>query len=336
MNRRSKKVIKTLLISNIVCMVLILILVIILCVSCSNTTKKIADDSKSEQISKRFFTETFKTASGNTVIIENSMYTVRPGYTFFVDKGNLKLYADINPQDEGKKLVVNGKQFHMDKEMTDAAINDVFTLDFDLGEYVNSSGDIFIKYTGTGATIIDRRSHVALKFSGDLQLISSVVNTENGDTIDDGTISNIDVLDSSLSINVATEVENPAENAKPDILEGVVVDEYSDSENYNGTYVYDSLDEYLNSSYEKKKLCITAKYIESTSNSGTKYKDIHTGIEFYAFGAKYPYDSAVCNTVTITGTYRGNEKHFNGLQMGDEYPCFVIDSIRKPTTSEVR
>jgi hypothetical protein len=87
---------------------------------------------------------------------------------------------------------------------------------------------------------------------------------------------------------------------------------------------------------ERKSMTITAKYIESTSNSGTKYIDIQTGIEFYAFGRKFPYDPKECNTVTITGVYRGNEKNFNGLHMDDKYPCFVISNIRKPNASEVR
>lgn len=332
MTRREKRknYVKILLISNIVLFVLVIVLLISNIVSCS---KSITTDTESEEIKKNFHETSYSTSNGETVLIQDTEYEVKPGTTFYLDKGNLKLFLDVVPSKDGTTLTVTGREFHMDKELLDGAISGVFTLNMTTKQYENSNKDIFIEnYTGISLDIIDYRS-VSLKFSGTLNLISSIAGYDNQN--------NVPVDASNMaSVNIATavpdtqvsEADIPTKLADGDII----VNEYNENGNTSGIIADIDFEDSLIASNERKKFTITAKYIKSASNSGTLYKEIHSGKEFYAFGSKFPYNESECNTVTIIATYRGNEKHFNGLEMGDIYPCFVIDSIRKPTASEVQ
>ena len=322
--------------SNIILVLLCLILFIRVSIKDKQIRNKdISDANKVTQITEFEESKSFTTASGEKIILEDSDYVVRPGYTFYVDKGNMKLFADITPMDEGKVLSITAKEYHneqgYDVEMTDAAINDAFTLDLNTGEYYNTNNDMALKYDGLSATFTDKRN-VALKFSGTLQLIRSIATDGNSD---------ISALNPSdiVSYNVATEV--PSEQISSDGLDSLkssltgdlITDEY-----YEGAYPKagtSTFESDLTPANERSKMTITAKFIESTSNSGTKYQEVNSGILFYAFGQKYPYDPSNCNVVTMTAIYRGTEQHFNGLQMDNKYPCFVIDSIRKVTADEL-
>lgn len=335
MSRKTKFTI-FLIVSNLILILLCLILVLR---SCSRDGKKSSkEDSEHEvtQISEFKEINDFRTASGEKVTLEDSHYAVRPGYTFYLDKGSMKLFADITPMDEGKVLNISGKEYHdeqgYDVEMTDAKINDTFTLDLDTGEYTNNNEDIVIKYDGLTATFTDNRHSVALKFSGTLELIRSIA------TDGDSDISALNPAD-IVSYNVATEVPNQQVSVGDlDKLKSTTTGDLITDEYYEGAYPKagtTTFESDLTPANERSKMTITAKFIESTSNSGTKYQEVNSGIYFYAFGQKYPYNPSECNVVTLTGIYRGNEQHFNGLQMDNKYPCFVIDSIRKVIADEI-
>jgi hypothetical protein len=179
-----------------------------------------------------------------------------------------------------------------------------------------------IEYKGKYAVFTDRRTTVSLPFTGELVLVM-------GEDIDPS------YIESASVDNIATPIsENGEDTATTNTSVGEVkVDEYSESSSSTSVRNFNDI---LTPSNERQTFNITAKFVSSASNSGTKYQEIHTGTYFYAFGQSFPYDSNECDTVTISAVYRGNEKHFNGLEMGDEYPCFVINSIRKPSEEEVR
>lgn len=319
--------------------ILMLLCVILIFRSCSREKEYQHADSAGEVTQINEFKEVtdFETVKGQKVVLGDSKYTVRPGYTFYTDKGSMKLFVDITPADEGKVLRITGKEYHneqgYDVEMTDAAIDDTFILDLTTGEYVNTNQDMTVKYDGLTATFTDTR-RVALKFSGTLELIRSIYT--DGDS-DANQLNPSDIV----SYNAATEIP-PQQVSSGDIdkfkLSSETVGELKTDEYYTGPYPSSGTSEFasqLTPSNERKKITITAKYIQSTSNSGTKFQEIHSGIYFYAFGQAYPYDPSQCNVITLTAMYRGNEQHFNGLQMDGEYPCFVIDSIRKVTADEI-
>lgn len=345
MRRSTKnKLMVTMLVFNVILLIIVLICITVMMKSCErqvedDTHAKIAENFEEEQ------PVIYNMSNGDTVVLDHSDYTVKPGKTFYLDKGNLVLFLDVTPSEGGTVLTATGKQYHMGKEMIDAAINTVFTMDMTDYKYYNPDKSICIeKYDGISVDINDNRN-VALKFSGVLNLISSVSGGTSDVSVDTNTMAT-----DSTDINIATEVPStqigesdiqlPTTEDSENItlpVSGIVVDEYTESAERDTDIVSGKmLGDYLNSSYERKTFTITAVYLESCSNSGTKYKDINTGIEFYAFGEKYPYDKGVCNCVTLNVVYRGNEHKFNGLEMGDEYPCFVINNIRKPTLSEVR
>lgn len=305
--------IKILIVSNLVLMLIIIVMAVVWVISSVNKTLS-EPDTKSEEIKANFHTEQHTLANGENVTVENEEYNVRPGYTYFLDKGNMKLYADITPSVDGKILTVSGCEYHMDKLMSDASINAKFVLDLSSGTYNTAENISITHYDGMNATFEDHRN-VALKFDGTLSMIT--------DGIPQGA--------TPLSTNIATAISGNEESVNINSpVSGIVVDEYSD-----GASQSESLDTICTPANEKKTVYITAKFIESATCSGTKYVDIKSGKEFYTFGAKFPYNSNECNTVTIKAVYRGNEKKFNGLTMDDTYPCFVTSSIRKPTKGEV-
>jgi hypothetical protein len=243
---------------------------------------------------------------------EKPLYNITPGYTYYTDKGNIKLYADIIPMDNGNIFVI-GEEFYNDSysdtHMEDASIKEELHCQ-ENNIYMNSDNNLIVTLSDNYAVFTDNRP-VSLPFNGKLDKIDIPV--ETSDISEDETNAEVDT-------NKVTDIK---------------VDEYSENSTAQGIYVGKDFEKFLDPNYEKKDLSITAKYIETDSNNGVKYQDIYSGKYFYVFGGGYNYDSSVCNTVTITGTYRGIEKRFNGLEMDDKYPCFVIKSMRKPTKEEV-
>jgi hypothetical protein len=330
---------------NVILLIIVLICITVMMKSCERQVEE--SNNIHSEISENFEnTDTdisYNMSNGETVMIDNSDYIIKPGKTFYLNKGNLVLFLDVTPTEGGTVFSATGKEYHIGKEMTDAAINTIFTMDMTDYKYYNPDKTICIdKYDGLSVDIRDNRN-VALKFTGVLNLISSVAGVSSDTSVDTSTMIN---QSTSTDISLATEVPStqigesdiqlPSTAVTTTTVSDIIVDEYTESADRDTEIVSGKLlGDYLNSSYERKTFTITAKYIESCSNSGTKYVDVNTGIEFYAFGEKYPYDKSICNTVTLNVVYRGNEHKFNGLEMGDEYPCFVINNIRKPTHSEV-
>ena len=287
--------------------VMIIILGAVLCAILMGLVKKFSDSISSTSKEKVHIVQDETTTKES-----KQLYVITPGYTYYVDKGAMKLYADIIPMST-EKIFIIGKEFHNDNEMDDAFIKEAFVKQED-GTYANADNTMIVNYYDTTATFKDKRP-VALQFSGTLNLVLEDENVE-------------DNVSEEYVNNIVTEIQEEVS------VEGVVVDEYS-TESTPSNFVSVNLYNYLTPDYEKSEMVITAKYIESATNSGTKYQDIYTGTYFYAFGSEFPYESSTCNTVTITGIYRGNEQHFNGLEMDGKYPCFVISNIRKPNKNEV-
>ena len=309
---------RTVVIVSVVLLTIIILIAIIGHKSKSNTNSHIPANGN--------YSETSYNTEDGIVTIEDELFDITCGYTFYLSKGNLQLFADIVPTLDGS-LMITGREIHMDKELSRGLIKERFSLQTD-GTFTNEAGTIIVKYTGYSATFTDNRTDIELPFEGELKLLLSEVGYET----------NISTSDDSISlgtVNIATRIDDLSENSIDSLIDGVIVDEYSESGSTSEIVVKNNFEDLLVSSNERKVFTITAKFIENASNSGTKYKEINTELEFYAFGAKFPYDSSVCNTVTLQAVYRGNEKHFNGLQMDGEYPCFVINSIRKPTEDEV-
>lgn len=286
--------------------------------------KETSKDTPTEEVS----TEAIETEKGyivennQTVIVDSTLYDVTCGYTFYEDKGNMKLYADIVPTTMSGSLMVTATEFHMGKEMPNGKIKEQFNMRED-GLYVNSSGTVTINYTGLSATFEDNRKGVELPFDGTLQLLLSEANTNY----------NFDALN-SVSLNMSNNTEEASTessvgetkiNGEEPVVEKVDPTEETKTETSLPSNDFTALCVPEN---ERKEFTITAKFVESCSNSGTKYVEANTGTVFYAFGQSYPYDEST-DTVTLTAIYRGNEEHFNGLQMGGRYPCFVINSISK-------
>jgi hypothetical protein len=168
-----------------------------------------------------------------------------------------------------------------------------------------------VTYGDNTVTIEDKR-RVPLQFDGSLELVEEA---EHNDIRGEF-------------------VEEVVEEIKEEYDLDIKVDEYS-SDSTPDNFVGVKFNDYLIPENEQKDYTITAKYIESTTNSGVKYQELYSGTYFYVFGNEFPYDSNTCDTVTITATYRGNELRFNGLSMDNTYPCFVIKSIRKPNENEI-
>jgi hypothetical protein len=287
--------------------------------------KETSKDTSTEEVS----TEAIETEKGyivennQTVIVDTTLYDVTCGYTFYEDKGNMKLYADIVPTTMSGSLMVTATEFHMGKEMPNGKIKEQFNMRED-GLYVNSSGTVTINYTGLSATFEDNRKGVELPFNGTLQLLLSEANTNyNFDALNSVSLNNMN--NSTETASTESSVGETKINGEEPVVEKVDPTEETKTETSLPSNDFTAL---CVPSNERKEFTITAKFVESCSNSGTKYVEANTGTVFYAFGQSYPYDGST-DTVTITAIYRGNEEHFNGLQMGGRYPCFVINSISK-------
>lgn len=265
-------------------------------VDMSNKTPKVTVESK----------DTVKTKK-----VEKPLYITVPGYTYYTDKGKIKLYADVIPMSPNKLFVI-GQLFHEEKPLDDAYIKESFSKQED-GTYANANKDITIIYGDTSISIEDQRG-VSLQFDGTLKLVEEIKNKSEDISGD--------------------YVEEIVEEIKAENNLDIKVDEYS-IETTPENFVSTKFNDYLMPENEQKDYTITAKYIESTTNSGVKYQELYSGTYFYTFGNGFPYDKNSCDTVTITATYRGNESRFNGLSMDNKYPCFVIKSIRKPNENEV-
>lgn len=250
---------------------------------------------------------------------KESLYDILPGYTYYEDKGSMKLFADIIPT-ENNNLLIMGVQYHQanfkDNLMSDASIKELFYLQED-GSYKNEDNTITVHLKDDTAEFKDIRKTVSLPYNGTLKLIPAPIEYNKVSNIESGELFN----DDNIIVN------SKVENVKVDSLDNSTTpDNYISGKDFI---------KHLTSDNERKDFTFTAKYIESTEYSGVKYQEINTGTYLYTFGAGFPYDSKVCNTVTITATYRGYNKRFNGLSMEDSYPCFVTISIRKPNKQEV-
>lgn len=327
--------IKLLVISNIASLIILLIVLIITTIIPSSQDYYVEPAQNIDTSYKKpSILDPDPVPVGKKVFIADSNYNIRPGYTFVLDKSTMKLYADITSINNGEILSVYGKEFHMENEMADACINDMFTRGID-GIYYNTDRTITIEnYDGIHATFKDYRTTVALPFNGKLTLIPSNKETKAKNII----IQDEPKEEESVSEDTIEVSENEIEeDENVDTEDDVIVDEYySDIVNYSGTYVGHKFKDFINPNYEQNDLVITAKYIDTTEYNGLIFEDIHSNIRFYVFGSAYPYDSSTCNTVTITATYRGTESHFNGLYMDGSYPCFVIKNMRKPALVEVK
>lgn len=248
---------------------------------------------------------------------KETLYNILPGYTYYEDKGSMKLYADIIPTDNN--LMIIGVQYHQENFknnlMPDANIKEVFYLQED-GSYRNKDNTITVHLKDDIAEFKDIRKTVSLPYNGTLKLIPAPIEYNKVSNIESGELFN----DDNIIVN------SKVEDVKIDSLDNSTTpDNYISGKDFI---------KHLTSDNERKDFTFTAKYIESTEYSGVKYQEINTGTYLYTFGAGFPYDSKVCNTVTITATYRGYNKRFNGLSMDDSYPCFVTISIRKPNKQE--
>jgi hypothetical protein len=116
-------------------------------------------------------TETSKTK------MEKPLYVITPGYTYYVDKGQIKLYADVIPM-SANKLFIIGELFHEEKSLDDSYIKESFSKQED-GTYTNYNNDIIVTYGDNTVTIEDKR-RVPLQFDGSLELVEEAEHNVRG------------------------------------------------------------------------------------------------------------------------------------------------------------
>lgn len=106
------------------------------------------------------------------VFIDKDTFAVIPGKTFYLDKGELKLYATVNDIGEGV-LHVHGEEYHVQGELLDGTIDEYFRYDHDTDKYVNADKTIFISgFDGNKFSIEDKRASICLPFNGILTLMN--------------------------------------------------------------------------------------------------------------------------------------------------------------------
>ena len=151
-------------------------LVVILAIA--NTAMKAYDEIAADinktdrRIKNNFYSEDTKVPMGKHIFIRNKTYMAKPGTTFFVDKGNLKLYAEVIYKDN--KINLTGQEYHMGGQLIDGSIKDTFIYNAETDSYVNESGNIIIRnYDGSKFTITDNRTTVCLPFNGTLSIVKN-------------------------------------------------------------------------------------------------------------------------------------------------------------------
>ena len=142
----------------------------------ANTANKVYNDivtdinQNDRKIRNNFYSEDYAVPKGKHICVKNKTYPVTPGSTFYIDKGNPKLYADLKFIDG--KIFMKGKEFHNGGQLVDGTINDTFIYDIETDSYINETGDIIISnYDSIKFTINDKRTTVCLPFNGTLSLI---------------------------------------------------------------------------------------------------------------------------------------------------------------------
>ena len=254
-----------------------------------------------------------------------------PGYSYFTDKGAMKLYLDVVPTNTDT-LYLYGVEYHneMDEDvlMPDATIKEIFYKTGD-DTYINKDSSITVhyKYEDNSVSIEDKRDHVSLLFTGRLSKMPENIEEEKPQP-------NIIVAEEENE-----EIEEEKEENTP--REELKIDGYSDeSEVDNSIRVITSgseLNTWMNPDNEQQDIQVTGIFQQAYIEwNGTRYKTLDGSIEFYTFGELFRFDPTETNVATITMTYRGSNPKFNGMDFGGtSEQCFVVKSMRRPTKSEV-